>query len=389
MKSKLTHLWHASRAEDWRLSLVPFVIGCIYLWIGFYHLPFNLQTLLLFTLSVITTFGFAALGYFINEFFDKKTDLLAGKKNRLVHLPILLQLFLFLLCLSLALIPWLSLPANGISVLLITLEILLFLLYSLPFPKLKSIPVISSLVDAAYAYAVPLLLTFHTYSLFANHRANQWMIFLLLACVIVIGVRNITIHHINDLFKDQRSNTKTLPQVIGVFGTTYLLITLLVLEIALMLITTLYFISDAPFWSTWLIAYCIFIAWRLKELLPLPNVESINLHPLRHLTDPAYQYIFPLVALLYVIYIHPGWTLLLPFHLAFLFPLPFLLKAKAVLSSAIVSFYYMLKRLSVYVIVYPTSLTINYAIYFLFLAFGVNLRKEGIDAWSYLKRKFA
>jgi 1,4-dihydroxy-2-naphthoate octaprenyltransferase len=388
MKQTFERIWFVTRAQDWRLSLVPFVVGCIYLWIGWLNVKLTVASLQLFILSVVTTIGFSALGYFINEFFDKKTDAEAGKINTLSKLPGVYQLLLFLVCVATALLPWLGLPADTLSCELILLEIALFFLYSLPFPRFKKIVVVSSITDAGYAYVVPILLTFHTFSLFTTQIENEVLLFLIPA-VLVIGFRNITIHHINDIFKDQRSNTVTLPQKIGVRNTNHLLAILLAIECILMLLWSINVAVYQPLFWAWVLIYVVFIVWRFNILLPEFKVELLSIHPLRHITDPAYQYMFPAFNLIYVLLVDYKWLWLVPFHLFILVPKPFTQKAIGVIRSTSVALWYvLLRRIRSYIIV-PISALINYLIYFLFLVIGVNLRKEKISALSFIKKKLS
>ena len=104
-----------TRARDWRLSFVPFIMGCVYLWLWGFGLPFTIEIIWLTFLSLVTTVGFASLGYFINEFFDKESDARAGKINKLAHLSPGIQIFIFSLVLALTLLPWIWLPSTKIT----------------------------------------------------------------------------------------------------------------------------------------------------------------------------------------------------------------------------------------------------------------------------------
>ncbi|MFN8321363.1 MAG: UbiA family prenyltransferase [Chitinophagales bacterium] len=387
MMLSVPKIWQITRAKDWRLSLVPFVIGCIYLWIGWFDIQLSGQSLLLFTLSFVTTMGFAALGYFINEFFDIATDAKAGKSNTLSQLPGLYQASLFVFCMALALLPWLFLPFDKLSLLLIGIEISLFLLYSLPFPRFKNIPLLSSVIDSGYAYLVPQVLTFYTYSLFGGKYEPQ-IIFLLAPAVFVIGLRNITIHHVNDVFKDQRSKIITLPQSLGVKNTSYVLIGLMTAEIFLIMFWSVIMAAHQAIFWLWLVVYISAIIYRLRVLLTTSNLQYFTIEPIRHLTDPIYQYVFPAFTLGYILMVDYRWSVLVPFHVFFLLPMPFLIKARDFFSSATVSLYYVFKRTIRQYIIVPVGAAVNYGIYYLFLLFGVDLRKENISAMSYLKRKF-
>lgn len=371
-----------TRAKDWRLSFVPFIIGCVYLWLWWFKIELSFSSFLLFILSFITTFGFAALGYFINEFFDKEVDAKAGKINKLAFLPPLYQALLFIGCVAATFLPWLWLPLNQTSVLLFACEIFLFLIYSLPFPRLKETPLISGFIDSGYAYVVPLLLSFYTYSLFA-HSENVQMIYVLAAAVFMIGFRNITIHHVNDIFKDKLSSTITLPQVIGVNATNRLVLVLLLQEIFLVLVWSLILALQQPLFWLWVIVYLGSLAVSCYLIAPKFRFSFLSIEPARHLTDPIYQYVFPGVTLLLAITTDYKWLLLVPFHAAFML-------TEAMQKIAWDTIYHKsraLKYVGIRTVVVPIKIMGNYAIYYSFLAVGANLRKENMSAWAYIKKK--
>ena len=91
----------ATRAKDWRFSFIPQIFGNLYLWLILFDIPFSISSVLLLILSLITSFGFAALGYFINEFFDKEDDENSNKVNKLKLVSSVNQFWLFVLTLVL------------------------------------------------------------------------------------------------------------------------------------------------------------------------------------------------------------------------------------------------------------------------------------------------
>src|SRR5438045_2442079 len=113
-----------SRAKDWRLSFVPFIMACVYLWLWWFQISVSIQSIMLVLLSCCTTIGFASLGYFINEFFDKHSDKRAGKVNRLAALSTQKQALILSVILLITFLPWLWLPADSMSWLLIFDELL-------------------------------------------------------------------------------------------------------------------------------------------------------------------------------------------------------------------------------------------------------------------------
>ncbi|MCW5906342.1 MAG: UbiA family prenyltransferase [Chitinophagales bacterium] len=376
-----------TRAKDWRLSFVPFIVGCVYLWLWWFNIRFSISSLVVFALSFITTVGFAALGYFINEFFDKEVDRKAGKANMLASLPVIYQATLLVVCLLLTFLPWLWLPTSKVSWGLIFGEIFLFLIYSLPFPRLKNFPPVSGFIDAGYAYVQPLLLSFYTYSLFAN-STDYSIVYLLMLTVFVIGYRNITIHHVNDVFKDMTSGTMTLPQKLGVKNTNRLLFGLLIIEILLMVIWGTVVSCSKPLFAVWIIVFLLFLYLRYRQIAQNFQFQYFSILPVRHLTDPAYQYVFPGFALLLAATADYQWLLLIPFHFLILLTKPMQIIAWETVYWKCIQLKYAAIRFFTWVIVIPTSLIVNYFIFFVFLLAGVNLRKEKKSAYTYLRHKF-
>jgi len=371
-----------TRAKDWRLSFVPFIIGCVYLWLWWFKIQLSPASLGLFVASFITTFGFAALGYFVNEFFDMEVDTRAGKINKLKILPPVYRLALFLVCAVITFLPWVWLPKNNITYILIVIEVALFLLYSLPFPRLKNVPLISGFIDSAYAYVVPLVLSFYTYSLFAGNT-NLSLIYLLAPALFLIGFRNITIHHVNDIFKDMRSGAKTLPQQIGVNGTNVLIMTLLVAEIVLVIIWSAVVAIHQPVFLIWTGIYLCAIAYRYRLLAPQFRAEYLSIEPIRHLTDIIYQYVFPATMLLLAVTIDYKWLVLVPFHFAALLTKGMQVVAFQTVRSKTHALYHSTLR----GVVDPIKISGNYMVYFSFRLIGINLRKENTSAINAIKKR--
>ena len=365
-----------TRARDWRLSFVPFIMGCVYLWLWGFGLPFTIEIIWLTFLSLVTTVGFASLGYFINEFFDKESDARAGKINKLAHLSPGIQIFIFSLVLALTLLPWIWLPSTKITWALIAFEIALFLMYSLPFPRLKESMYLSLPVDALYAYTVPLLLSFYTFSLIANAPGfPAWMAFFA-AGVFFIGLRNIVIHLVSDALKDQLAGRHTLPMALGVERTHRLIF-----------VTAAYVIFLISLWSILMtIEHRIFVLW----LLPYAVTAVITLRTISSghysvfsdilIINRSYQYLFPLLMLVFAALDHPGWLMLLLLHTALLVPFYMLVKAKELVK---VNYFRFITFVAVEVR-NAISLVVNIPVYYLFRIFGVDLVKEKKSGWEYL-----
>jgi len=379
----LENIKSLTRANDWRISFVPFIIGCVYLWLFIFRIPFDLNSALLFLLSLTTTIGFASFGYIINEFFDKESDKVGGKVNRLATVSSKKQLALFVISLLLTLAPWLWLPLNNISILLILTELFLFFIYSLPFPRLKAVPYLSGIIDSLYAYAVPLLLSYHTYQLFSG-QDNKYFILFFFPAVFLIGYRNIIIHQVNDIFFDMSSGLLTLPQKAGVLKTNLIIVTLLLNEIFFFILASIMLSLHNSLFALWILFYIVFLIVRAIRLKPGFRLQYISIHSFRHISDPAYQVFFPIISFLLLITIDWQWASLAIIHIVLLIP--------AFVLSETKRYFLFIAGYSQLKIIIPTkhylSLSINYPIYFLFLIFRIDLRKENKSAIQYLKGLF-
>ncbi|MCF8257357.1 MAG: UbiA family prenyltransferase [Flavobacteriales bacterium] len=375
----------SSRTKDWRLSLLPFIMGCVYLWLWHFQLSWEGRTVLLIVLSLITATGFAALGYFINEFFDQSDDAMAGKANRMAPLTIGQRCMLLSGILIVAVCPWVWLPSDLLSWVLISAQVGLLLVYSLPFPRLKVVPVVSNLVDMGYAYLVPLMLSFHTYSLFVGTGAVLpiWL-FPLMFVAALIGLRNILIHQVNDLFNDRRAGVVTMPQLLGPNRTSTVLFVLLVLEIAAFLSFGMMLSYQDPVLAILPVLFAAFCLLRLYVLRDIVVLRFLALERTRHLPDPFYQLIFPVMLLLALSVRDWHWLLLLTLHSALMTPVHVLSLLSDVCRNTFWWADSQRPKLRSAI-----SAMVNYPIYWLFRLFGVDLVREEKSAVDFIKSKLS
>ena len=368
LKQKIQQLGQLTRARDWRLSFVPVIIGFVYFWLFWFDISITWPAVLLFFLSLVTSAGFASLGYYINELFDIESDKKAGKINKLALISPFQRGMLLLAIVGITFLPWLWLPADRWSWILIAAEVIFFLVYSLPFPRLKNKALVSGLVDAAYAYVIPMLLSLHTYELFAQRTAPPFFA-IIIGCFFIIGYRNILVHQVNDVFKDMRSGVVTLPQKAGTIYTSRIIYACLILEVIGVISFFAGCILVKPAMVLCLAIYFLFLIYRLYRLLPLKSGKFISIHPLRHLTDPFYQQWFPILLLAILICTEWKWVCLLPFHVLLVASKPRYEKVKQLLL-------WLRNGLSLFV---------NYGIYYAFKIFGIDLIKEKKSVVGYMK----
>lgn len=368
----------ASRSNDWRLSFVPFTIGCVYLWFGLFQLDCTVQHLFLFALAIVTTFGFAALGYFINEFFDQQEDLEAGKINKLSLIKNYQKLLLFVFICSITFLPWLYLPKDQVTAVLIALEILCFVAYSFPWIRLKKSTYLAGILDASYAYLLPSLLSYHTFYLISPVKIEVVTLLPFFVLLFFIGYRNILIHQVIDVLNDKKSGLITLPQVLGIEKTKALFTTLFIFELCLLVGSTLSFVQIQLVYGVWTLAILVYL-WYIREALKsiLLGSPYVLLQPFRLSLDLFYQLWFPILHLFLLFFVDWKWIILLPLH-------SFLLVKKDYLVVIWGQGKHYLWHKSVRPAI---SFAVNSTIYILFRLLGINLKKEDKSAAAIIKEK--
>lgn len=371
-----------TRSSDWRFSFIPQIFGTLYLWIYIFQITYSISIIQLLFLSFTTSLGFAALGYLINEFFDKKDDFIAGKINKVQSLSWQQLVLLFLGILLAVFLPWISLPTTSFTFWLIAIQICLFVIYAIPPFRLKNNFVFAAIIDSLYAYVSPLILSCYTFYLYSS-QTEKPIIFILLITILffIAGYRNIIIHFITDFFTDQKLGKKTLPQIIGIRRSLKFLIKLVYIEFGfivlllflLFIFSTNYFIFKVSIPIIVLLQFSIF---RYKNL--------ISVRKFIKLPNTLYQFYFPIISLINLIIFDHLWAIWIPIH--------FILFVPYFRFHPLVSLYQRIKFKLNYIyynfIRQYLSWFVNYTIFFLFLLIGVDLKRRNISAMTYLKKIF-
>lgn len=365
-------LAHISRANDWKASFVPFVMGFVYLWLLIFQLKPTKHTGFLCLFSLLTTIGFASFGYLINEFFDQDEDKRAGKLNRFEKIGVGLSSILFLLSILATFLPWIYLPSNKWSWVLICLEMGSFLLYSIPPIRIKRFPLISCVFDASYAYLIPIVLSMHTFSIHAEKSLFSSHLIWLAIPAFFIGFRNIVLHQIKDVIGDFHANGKTLPMLIGKFELFNLLSVSLFFEVFSFFVFFEWMFPDFHLGVLFMVYISIKSFVFLTDKEPKSSKNEFNFFSL---VDGFYQIWLPILLLLFLTIMDDNWSALWGLQLV-LFLIAF---KNNFVNGEFVAVFQRLKRL--------ISLVVNYSIYFVFLMFGINLKEQEMSAWHYLTRK--
>ena len=372
-------IYSVLRAKDWRYSFLPFVAGCLYLFMVLFDLTFEKKTLLFLLSFLISAIGFASTGYLINEFFDIESDTKAEKVNSLSKVSKQRLLLLFTLSLTVLFIPWIWLPSDPISWILIFSEIALLLSYSLPLTRLKNVYWISGVIDSLYAYVIPLLLVTYSCSIFSGKSTDTFIVFFLLS-MFFFGFRNILIHQSRDIDYDIKAGIMTLPQKLGEKKTNFYLMFAMILEIIFFCFFCVLLSIEHSVFFFWLIVFAGIIVLSFFTKKTKIKEENLSDESKYTFTDKAYQLWFPLFNLLIIVYHDWRWLLILPLHI-FLFIPRFRLEVIYFLAENI---FVKLKTGYHFVVLHFFSRPINYLIYYFFRLFNVDLRKKNMSACSFL-----
>ncbi|MFN8287479.1 MAG: UbiA family prenyltransferase [Chitinophagales bacterium] len=289
-----------------------------YLFVALEKPDFNRSTFLLL-LAATTATGFAAFGYLTNDWSDMKKDALAGKKNMLSSLGFVTRALLLTLALIFAIGPWYYLPYNIYSVIMFIGEVSLFLLYAFPPFRLKEKGVAGILADALYAHAVPALFAGYTFALAITPFSLLYpLLTILFFWQLIIGIRNILIHQIEDIENDKSGDNRTFVIKVGVNRAKWLIIYCCIPFEVLFLITLLIFMA---YLLGYVLTPMLVVYWLL-----LLYVNRAGLNKILDYKDFAYLVLddfyiecLPLCLLTYMVVHNCFFLILIAIHLA-IFP---------------------------------------------------------------------
>ena len=202
------------RLKGWWRAKAANLLAVLYSVTLITALPFP-RVLLLLPAALLTIIGIGGFGHVVNDLWDVSVDAAAGKRNRLAELGPGHRLSLVLGLLATALVPWLVLPFDHLSMALLLIEFALLFVYAAPPLRLKERGVWAVLTDAAYAYALPALLAAHTFFLAAGHRDSGSLAASLLVWQMTLGVRHFLNHLALDRTNDMRVGVSTLATIKG------------------------------------------------------------------------------------------------------------------------------------------------------------------------------
>ena len=214
MPLSVSNLTTTVRLQGWWKAKTANLLAILYSVALITALPFS-RSLSLLAAALITIIGIGGFGHVINDLCDVSVDAAAGKPNPLAALTLGKRFALVLGLLAVALLPWLVLPFDRLSIALLLTEFALFLAYALPPVRLKQRGIWAVLSDATYAYALPAILAAHTFFLAAGRPDNPVFILSLLVWQLALGSRHFLNHLALDRGNDIRSGVSSFATTKG------------------------------------------------------------------------------------------------------------------------------------------------------------------------------
>ncbi len=323
------------------------------------------------------------LGYLINDYFDRSVDELAGKANFFQNKSKYHVLLIPAMMLLEGLV-WYFLPITPISIALLCFQVLLLLMYSMPPIRLK-VRGAGVLADATYTRVLPALIILSISPLWREELL--WVIVIGSLWMLMVGLRNILAHQLDDFGNDAQSGFRTfVHRFDGQKMQNFILWFILPIELALSAVALVLLSEFAPglYWS--MLAFLLFLIarfnlWRVKSW-SLVRWRSLLLY----LPNNLYDDFLPLIILVILGLKEPLILLGIPVHLL-LFPKVWK-KIWADSKSAIANTWAYIRFLGLKFYL-GISFLFNLLVYRVFLLFNIDLKKENLSMIGYLKKRFS
>jgi len=312
------------RMNEWLPSKVAPIMGIVYLAILLCGLEAQ-KLLWILPLALCTAFGFAAFGYFYNDVFDVALDARHDKRNFAARFSVPVRVCVALGLAAVALLPWLALPFDRISITLIVAQFFFLLLYSTPPVRLKNSPLLSVVADALYAHAIPVVLAFHTFALAGGSDPfNLNFLLLLFVWQFMGGVRYFLNHLALDRAVDEANGTRTLAVKKGNRFVRGLIVWLVfpveILAFAVLILGMTEGVSPA---YSITVAAALTLCYILLPLLGGLRLDALLRYSFRKVPlDFFYQAVFPVINIVFVALVNRWFWFVLPVHILLFFGFP-------------------------------------------------------------------
>ena len=208
IKNKFQFLVAALRIKEWWNYKIQLLLAGAYWGISMNKIYFKLAFADLFLL-VVWLFGVFSLGYFINNIYDSRQDIVAGKNNLTTVISpkskIIITIFLMILVFG----PWFFIHSNYILLTLVIIHFILAILYSMPPIRFKEKGILGIIDCALIEISLPLLIIIFSFSALSNFVDISSIVILIAVWSFFFGARNILFHQIDDYKNDTISGVKT------------------------------------------------------------------------------------------------------------------------------------------------------------------------------------
>ena len=202
---KFSTILRAMRLEEWMDTLLIINISCI---ISLFFIGLSSEIAIKYIIFILYVFSLLMYGFSLNSYADKKEDASVGKNAEFIKLSKISALFLIFLSGTLTL----TIPLAFGKIYLAIYNLLIFAIttaYSLKPIRLKERGLIGVLGSSLIRGALPFII-------FAKVVNVPWALWIYLAIWMFLSeFIGDLIHHIDDFQNDERTNTKTWVQVIG------------------------------------------------------------------------------------------------------------------------------------------------------------------------------
>ncbi|MFN8236821.1 MAG: UbiA family prenyltransferase [Chitinophagales bacterium] len=277
-------------------------------------------------ISILLSMGIAGMGYVLNDYHDYHDDIKNGKQNLFINFSKGASVLLVICFLFLSVFPWFILPFDQFSLLFISLEFILFFIYALPPFRLKERGLPGVVTDALYAQVVPCILAVYTYSKIVNHISmDTSFLVVYVVWLILMGIRNILNHQIEDYDNDLNTQTQTFVTDHGILKTKKWVMHLVVPVEWLLFFLLLFLLPETR--HLLLYAYILYVlAYIVKERISkhAPLLSDFNVRYdfiNKQLLNEFYEIHFPLLLLCYFSFYQPFFIWILSLNLLMFFPI--------------------------------------------------------------------
>jgi 4-hydroxybenzoate polyprenyltransferase len=313
------------KAEKWWNDKAPPVLGLAYYLlatdVALVPLSRALPNMLAFIIAFI---GVAGFGHVINDLGDRAVDRAVGKLNTMQGRTDLQIAVIFVALLAMAWLPWLILPANRWNLTCIGVQLLLLTLYATPPLRLKTRVIPGVLTDALYAYTIPMLITWTTWTgMSGPPRPQPLLLTALIPWSLCAGMKGILAHQDVDAANDDASGVGTFVTRYGHEKTFWFLSRIVIpSEIACFAVMTFAFSRELRFY---LPVVVLLLCWRTFQLgclwhvpvrLPwhLSSEETVTLYGFQF-TGDFYRAWLPVIMLAGLCFRNPVYLALGCMHL--------------------------------------------------------------------------